>query len=65
MYRGQRADGSRKEKWAAGKSEGQFCEPVINKFIRSIIRTLNVWYDAVPQEPGKVSVDSKVICRKA
>ena len=43
MNRGQRADGSRKEKWAAGKPEGQSGELVSNNFIRSIIRTLTVW----------------------
>ena len=54
--RGQRADVSRKEKGPAGKPEGQSGEPVSNNFIRSIIRNLAVWYDAVPQESGQVTV---------
>ena len=65
MNRGQRADGSRKEKGAAGKPKRQSGEPVSNNFILSMIRNLTVWYDAVPQESGQVSVGSKVICRKA
>jgi len=56
MYRGQRSDGNQKEKGAAGKPEGQSGEPVSNNFIRSIIRTLTIWYDTVPQESGQVSV---------
>ena len=56
MYRGQRADGSRKEKGAAGKPEGQSGEPVSYNFIPSIIRTLTLWYDTVPQESGQVPV---------
>jgi len=40
MYRGQRADGSRKGKGASGKPEGQSVEPVSNYFLRSIKRTL-------------------------
>ena len=43
MNRDQRADGSRKEKEAAGKSKGQSGEPVSNNFIRCMIRTLTVW----------------------
>jgi len=56
MNRGQRADGSRKEKGAAGKPKRQSGEPVSNNFILSMIRNLTVWYDAVPQESGQVSV---------
>ena len=54
--RSQRADVSRKEEVAAGKPKGQSGKPVSNNLIRSMIRTLTVWYDAVPQESGQVSV---------
>ena len=64
VYRGPRADGSRNEKGTALKPEEQSGEPASNNFIRSIIRTLTVWYDAEPQESGQ-PVGSKVICRKA
>jgi len=65
MYRGQRADGSRKEKRAAGKPERQSGEPVSNKFIRSIIRNLTGTTRYHRNRVMSLSLGSKEICRKA
>ena len=56
IHRGQFADGSSKEKGTAGEPKGQSGEPVNENFICRIIRNMSVWYDAVPQESGQVSV---------